>query len=146
MILKTLHVVLEPTDLQVLISRIADKVDKLKDLSVHFEDDVVALRGKITLGLTIPFTTKWRARLLERDLCLTLFSVKVGMVGLGEDMISDQILSLLKSKLEDYDAARVEGRNVLVDFEQILAPRGVKLSSKARSVTITPSGIELVVD
>ena len=147
MILNTLNVVLEPADLQRLLAKVADGVDKVKELTVSLEHGVVVLSGKISVGFAIPFSTKWKARPLEYEfgLCLTLSGVSVGMVGMGEEMISGQVLSMLKSKLEGYEAVSVVDKDIVVDLKAVLAPRGITLNAPVQSIEITPAGIELVV-
>ncbi len=147
MILNTLNIVLEPADLQRLLAKIAGGIDKVKELSVSLENGVVVLSGKISVGFAIPFSTKWKACLSDNGfaLCLTLSGVSVGMVGMGEEMISGQVLALLKSKLENYDAVSVVDKDIVVDLKKALAPRGITLNTPLQSVEITPDGIELVV-
>ncbi len=146
MILNTLNVVFESADLQRLLKHVVGRIDKVKELDVALEHGVVVLSGKILVGLTIPFSTKWEARPLVDGfrLCLTLCGVSVGMVGMGEKMVSGQVLALLKSKLENYEAVKVVDKDIVVDLRKVLAAQGVTLNALLRSVTITPEGIELV--
>lgn len=145
MIVNTLDLVLEVMDIQRIFEKVTGEVDKLKEISVSLENNALILGGKISIGLTIPFSTKWRASLLNsgNELCLTLAGVSVAMVGMGEDMISCQVLSMLQSKLQGYDAVRVDGEDVIVDLRTALAPRGITLSNPVKKVFISPTGIEL---
>ena len=147
MILNTLNVVLEPADLQRLLDNAVGGIDKVKELSVTLENGVIVLGGKIAVGFAIPFSTKWKARPRGDGygLCLTLSGVSVGMVGMGEEMISGQVLSLLKDKLDGYDAVSVVDKDIKVDLKKTLSPRGITLNAPIQSVDITPGGIELKV-
>jgi hypothetical protein len=95
MIVNNLSFVFEPTDLQSLLSKMTGEVDKLKELNVTLETGIIVLSGKISVGLTIPFTTRWQARIMEEGQAagLTLSGVSGGMVGMGEEMISALVLS-----------------------------------------------------
>ena len=145
MIVNSLNLVVEVDDLQRLIAKLTGDVDKLKDLTVTLEEGCVVLSGKISVGLTIPFDSKWQTRIMEGGYAagLTLSDVSVGMVGMGGEMISSQVLSLLESKLQDYDAIRVEGREIVVDLQPALAARGITLKTPLKRLEIAPLGIML---
>lgn len=147
MIINTLNIVLEATDLQRMIANFAGKIDKVKEFSVSLENGVVVLSGKIALGFAIPFSTKWKVRPANDGyaLCLTLSGVSVGMVGMGEEMISGQVLSLLKDKLNGYDAVSVVDKDIKVDLKKTLSARGITLNAPIQSVDITSDDIELKV-
>jgi len=130
-----------------MIANFAGKIDKVKEFSVSLENGVVVLSGKIAVGFAIPFSTKWKARPVDDGyaLCLTLSGVSVGMVGMGEEMISGHVLSLLKDKLDGYDAVSVVDKDIKVDLKKTLSARGITLNAPIQSVDITSGDIELKV-
>jgi len=145
MIVNTLKVVFEIGDLQRAVSKLAGGIDKLKELKVALENGRVVLSGRIALGLTIPFTTRWQARVLDegRAAGLTLAGVSVGMAGMGEELITVQVLKLLESRLQGYDAIRLEGREIIVELQPALALQGIRLTAPLKKVEISGSGILL---
>ena len=147
MIVNSLDVVIEPADLQKLLSGAVGEIERVKELKVSLEPGVVLLGGKISLGLTIPFKTKWRVQPAGqgRSLCLKLKGVSVGVPGMGEEMIATQVISLLRERLQGYDAVSVVERDILVDLDKVLSARGVVLTSPLRSIDVSTDGIELKV-
>lgn len=145
MIISALNVVFERVELQSLVDRLAGEVDKLKELTLTLEKERVVLGGKISVGLTIPFSTGWQARVLDQGyaVALTLAGVSVGMVGMGTETISAQLLKLLAAKLQGQDAVRVVGNEIIVDLKPALAARGIKLIAPLKRVEISAAGILL---
>ena len=145
MIINSLNLVFEADDLQRLLAKMTGDVEKLKELSVALEEGCVVISGKISVGLSIPFSTKWQARIIDEGAAagLSLSGISLGMAGMEEEMISSQVLSLLESKLQDYDAVRVEGREIVVDLPPALAARGITLNTPLKKLNIAPSGITL---
>jgi len=147
MIINSLNIVFEVGDLQHLVSKMTGEVEKLKELTVSFETGSVVLSGKVSVGLSIPFSTRWQARVRDegRAAGLTLKGCSVAMMGMGEEMVSTQVLSLLASKLEGYDNVRIEGKEIVVDLPPALAQRGITLAAPLTKLEIVPSGIVLEV-
>ena len=147
MILNTLNAILEQEDLQRLAVKAIEGVGKVKEMSVTLEEGIVVLSGKMSVGFTIPFSTEWKTSPCENgyQLSLSLSRVSVGMVGIGEEMISGQILTLLKNKLEAYDAVGFSDKNIIVDLKKVLEPKGISLTAPVQGINITPAGIELIV-
>jgi len=145
MILNNLMLVVEADDLQRIFSRITGDVDKIRDLGVDFLSDKIVISGKISVGLSIPFKTIWQARMMHegRSVALTLAGVSVAMVGMGEEMISSQLFSILAAKLKEYEFVRAEGKEIIVDLEPALKAQGITLNTKLKRLEITPSGIIL---
>ena len=145
MIVNSLNIVFEAGDLQRVVSKLAGEVDKLKELTVSLEPGTMLLSGKVSVGLSIPFVTKWQARVRDegRAAGLTLTGCSVAMMGMGEEMISTQVLSLLSKKLEGHDSVRIEGKEIIVDLHPALSQRGITLNAPLTKLEISPSGILL---
>ncbi len=143
MIISSLKIVLEAGDLQRAVSKLSGEIDKLRDLKVTLENGAVVLAGRIAMGLTIPFTTRWQARVLDegRAAGLTLAGVSVGMAGMGEELIKAQVLKLLESRLQGHDTIRLEGQEIIVEIQPALALQGIRLTAPLRKVEISATGI-----
>ncbi|MDD2597962.1 MAG: hypothetical protein PHO37_01880 [Kiritimatiellae bacterium] len=145
MIVNSLNIVIERAELQSLVDQLTKEIDKLKELTVTLEKDRVVLAGRIAVGLTIPFTTGWQAQVLDqgRTVSLTLAGISVGMVGMGTEMISAQLLKHIASRLHGQSAVRLEGSAVVVDLKPALAARGIQLNAPLQKLEIAPAGITL---
>jgi len=145
MIINSLMLVVEVDDLQRIFSRITGDVDKIRDLRVEFLSDKIVVGGKLSIGLSIPFKTIWQARIMNegRSAVLTLAGVSVAMVGMGDEMITSQVLSALAGKLNGYEAVRVDGKEIIVDLQPALEAHGITLNAELKRLEITPSGIVL---
>ena len=147
MIINNVNIVLEADDLRQLLNRAVESQNQLKEIGLSFENGVVVLSGKVALGLTVPFKTKWKVEPVEDGYTLrvNLADVSVGMIGVGAQMITAQIMTLLQSRLSDMEGVRVANEDILVDAKVLLAARGIALRSPVRSIEMDHSGLSLKV-
>lgn len=145
MIVNSLMLVVEADDLQRIFSRITGDVDKIKDLSIALAPGKIVIGGKLSVGLSIPFKTTWQACIVDegRAAALTLAGVSVAMVGMGDEMITSQVLAAIAGKLKQYDYLRVEGKEIIVELQPALSAHGITLNAKLQRLEISTSGVLL---
>jgi hypothetical protein len=145
MIINSADIIIELSELRRALDGAVGGADQVREIDVALENGVAVISGKVALGLTIPFKTRWKVGVADEGYALgvTLAGVSVGVMGVGEGMISDRIMAMLAEKLAGHQSVRVADGVIRVDLRAVLAARGVALRAPVRSIEIKPSGVAL---
>ncbi len=148
MVIKTVDLLMENSDLQTLLTRAVTSTEKLQELNLTLENDAIVLSGKMKLGLTLPFKTRWGIQVSDDGsvLQLSLSSLSVGLPGMPADAMSSQLMNMLATRLARHDSVRVERDTISITLTPLLAECGIHLESAVRELCVTPAGVTLKVN
>jgi hypothetical protein len=148
MVIKTVDLLMEHSDLQTLLTKAVTSADKLQELNLTLHSDSIVLSGKIKLGLTLPFKTRWKIRVSNDGsvLQMSLSSLSVGLPGMPADAMTPQLMNMLAARLAHYDSVRVGRDTISITLTPLLEECGIHLESAVRELSVTPVGVALKIN
>ena len=121
------------------------KISALQDAEAELTDAGVITRGRVSLGLSVPFEALWQVSLLAtNEVVITLERLKASVFGMGGDAMADGLMKLLAKKLEPIAGVRVEGRVIRADASVVLKQQfNIELRGVLREVAVTREGVSI---
>ena len=124
------------------------QISALQNAAVELADNSVITRGKISLGLSVPFEARWHvAALATHNVILTLQHLDARVFGMGATALSAALMKFISTRLAEEPGIRVEGNAIYVDAAIVLKQQfGVELRGTLREVATTREGVSIRVE
>ena len=145
MIVQSVKVVLEESELAAQVRTSLGAVSQLKEVTFGLVPGAVIVGGKFQLGFAIPFETQWTVEVLEQGLRLgvRLAHVSVGLIGMSASMVSSQVMAALAQKLQGVPGMAVENDAIMLDPAVVLASKGVRLEAQVKRISVLQGCVEV---
>jgi hypothetical protein len=94
----------------------------VRDLSVRFGADGIAIKGKYQMVMPMPFETLWKVGVEAGHIVAHLLDMKV--VGFPAAMLKGSLMSMIVESVQADGALQAQGDTLRVDVDRLLTQRG----------------------
>jgi len=143
----SLHLFIPAHEAQAHVKKALAQISALQDAEAELTDNGVITRGKVNLGLALPFEALWQVTASATEIIVTLSHLKASMFGMGGDAMAEGLMKLLAKKLESIAGVRIAGRAIHAETAALLKQQfNIELRGVLREVKISREGILIRVE
>jgi hypothetical protein len=120
--IQSLKLLVTEQEVNTLAASEAASSGAVRDLSVRFSAEGIAIKGRYQMVMPMPFETLWKVGIEGGKIVAQLIDIRV--VGFPAAMLKGALMSLIVESIQADGALEAEGDSLRIDVDRLLAQRG----------------------
>lgn len=120
--IQALKLLVTEQEVNALVAREAASGGAVRDLSVRFSAEGIAIKGRYQMVMPMPFETLWQVGVEDGKIVAQLVEIRV--VGFPAAMLKGSLMSLIVESVQADGALQAQGDALRIDVDRLLAQRG----------------------